>query len=428
MKFVLWGAGDRANRILPHIGHQNVLAIIDKDINKQGKKLQGIDIISYEQFKKSFYGNCVILTTAERILAQILEKEGYHNYFYMNDCPEDFQSPNPRDILKRNILNIFNEGNRYIVYGNNLYTIMVYQWGKSKLGEENVKVITGDDLSDSLYCTFCDFCDGNVSKEFDENDSGAVLLNTNKNESVANCVEFKEIIQLSRYSEKIAEYRNKRIEKFKNKHNGQKCFIIGLGPSLRVEDLDYLNEKKQICFSMNLIDKVYCKTNWRPNYYVAQDVYIMNNQKQVFDYLDGIEAFISDGSQAFCNETHSDNIYINHMACYAYEDDEIPFSEDFAQICYMSGTVSYACIQLAVYMGFKEIYLYGIDFSGKSKKYEHFFKHETDTENLPCADQFYVNYISAKKYAEKHGIKIYNASRGGDLELFDRVCLEEIEL
>lgn len=94
----------------------------------------------------------------------------------------------------------------------------------------------------------------------------------------------------------------------------------------------------------------------------------------------------------------------------------------------MSGTVSYACIQLAVYMGFKEIYLYGIDFSGKSKKYEHFFKHETDTENLPCADQFYVNYISAKKYAEKHGIKIYNASRGGDLELFDRVCLEEIEL
>lgn len=163
----------------------------------------------------------------------------------MNDCPEDFQSPNSRDILKRNILNLFHDGNRYIVYGNNLYTIMVYQWGKSKLGEENVKVITGDALSGSLYNTFCDFCDGNVNKEFDENDSGAVLLNTNKNESVANCVEFKEIIQLSRYSEKIAEYRNNRIEKFKNKHNGQKCFIIGLGPSLRVEDLDYLNEKNK---------------------------------------------------------------------------------------------------------------------------------------------------------------------------------------
>ena len=42
----------------------------------------------------------------------------------------------------------------------------------------------------------------------------------------------------------------------------------------------------------------------------------------------------------------------------------IPFSEDFAQIAYNNGTVLYAALELAVYMGFKEIYLLGVDASG----------------------------------------------------------------
>ncbi len=428
MEFVLWGAGDRGVRILPHIGKENVIAIIDKDVNKQGRQLQGIDIISYDDFKKKYYGKCIVLTTAENVLAGILKNEGYQNYLYMNDCPEDFQSPNPREILKKNVLKLFDNKDNFVIYGNNLYTIILYQWGKSKLGDGKVKIVTGDGISDVLFNTFQEFCDGNVSRKFDVNDEGKILLNTNKNQVITSGVIFKEIIQLARYSEKIAEYRNNRIEKFKNKHCGEKCFIIGLGSSLRMEDLDYLYEKNQICFSMNLIYKAYDKTKWRPNYYVAQDVLIMNKQKQVFDYLDGIDAFISDGSKAFCQENHKDNIYINHMACYGYEDEEMPFSEDFAQICYMSGTVAYACIQLAVYMGFSEIYLYGMDFSGLGDKCKHFYKCETDGEVYSTAHQFYVCYMSAKKYAEEHGIKIFNASRGGDLEMFQRVSLEEIDM
>ena len=35
-------------------------------------------------------------------------------------------------------------------------------------------------------------------------------------------------------------------------------------------------------------------------------------------------------------------------------------------------------------------------------------------------------YMSARQYAETHGIKIYNATRGGKLELFERVELDKI--
>lgn len=426
MEFILWGAGDRGERILPHIGHENVLAIIDKDVNKQGKKLEGIDIISYDEFKRMYYGKCIILTTAERTLAGILEKEGYRNYLYMNDCPEDFQSPNPRNILKNSVMKLFQAEKNYVIYGNNLYAIILYQWGKDKLGDGKLEVVTGENISDELFVTFNKCCDGNVRKKFVKEDNEKILLNTDKNQGIISSDEFKDIVQLARYSEHIGEYRNHRIEKFENIHRGEKCFIIGLGSSLRYEDLDYLYEKKQKCFSMNLIHKAYNKTKWRPDYYVAQDVLIANREKQVFDYLDGIDAFISDGSKSFCQEQHTDNIYINHMACYGYEDEEMPFSEDFAQICYMSGTVAYACIQLAVYMGFSEIYLYGIDFSGLGKTCTHFFECETDGEEYTTAHQFYVCYMSAKKYAEQHGIRIWNASRGGDLEIFDRIKLEDI--
>ena len=35
-------------------------------------------------------------------------------------------------------------------------------------------------------------------------------------------------------------------------------------------------------------------------------------------------------------------------------------------------------------------------------------------------------YRLLKKYADKHGIKIYNATRGGNLEIFPRVKLEDV--
>ena len=37
-------------------------------------------------------------------------------------------------------------------------------------------------------------------------------------------------------------------------------------------------------------------------------------------------------------------------------------------------------------------------------------------------------YKKAKEYADKHGIKIYNATRGGALEVFPRVNFDDLEI
>ena len=36
------------------------------------------------------------------------------------------------------------------------------------------------------------------------------------------------------------------------------------------------------------------------------------------------------------------------------------------------------------------------------------------------------SYKTAKEYADSHGIKIYNATRGGKLEVYERVNLDEV--
>lgn len=41
-------------------------------------------------------------------------------------------------------------------------------------------------------------------------------------------------------------------------------------------------------------------------------------------------------------------------------------------------------------------------------------------------DDVFAFYRKTKKYADEHGIKIYNATRGGKLEIFERVDLENV--
>ena len=88
-------------------------------------------------------------------------------------------------------------------------------------------------------------------------------------------------------------------------------------------------------------------------------------------------------------------------------------------------------IQVAMYMGFKEIYLIGADCNYTTTKI-HFIEMPDDKQKisegwLPKATDLSIDgYKAIKKYADKHDIKIYNATRGGMLEVFPRVNLEDV--
>src|SRR4030095_13353193 len=74
--------------------------------------------------------------------------------------------------------------------------------------------------------------------------------------------------------------RTWKLSPFENRHRGARCFIIGIGPSLAMTDLDKL--RSELTFAANKIYLAFDKTDWRPNYYVAEDDHmIRQNHEQI---------------------------------------------------------------------------------------------------------------------------------------------------
>ena len=109
------------------------------------------------------------------------------------------------------------------------------------------------------------------------------------------------------------------------------------------------------------------------------------------------------------------------------------FATDITQGIYGGRTVTYSMLQVAAYMGFKNIYLLGVDFSwGEDKKGTHFYNDEDESTELRVKeatkykDEIEHAYVSAKRYADNNNIRIVNATRGGKLEVFERVNFDEL--
>lgn len=224
------------------------------------------------------------------------------------------------------------------------------------------------------------------------------------------------------------------LKSLHNIHEGKRCFIVGNGPSLRTEDLSKL--KGEICFSSHRIYHIYPETDWRPTYYCAQDrALICSSANEIGDRIRAEKKLI--GIVPGCEYKKIKG------ACYLpliFEEfyPNLPnFSENIAEGIYEGYTVTYMCIQVAAYMGFKEIYLLGVDHNysvtctpdGKIEKndgvQDHFSKND-HIENIPQIHKSSLAYEAAKKYADGHGIRIYNATRGGRLEVFERVDFDSL--
>jgi len=215
-----------------------------------------------------------------------------------------------------------------------------------------------------------------------------------------------------------------KILALKGKHQGQRCFIIGNGPSLKVEDLDKLLLHNEISFASNYISQIFSQTNWRPTYYSVMDDRLQRNPNNVISKTTADIKFFRSESYLWTRKVHGICIWLNAVI-------QRKFSEDITSQIYFRSTITYALIQIAVYMGFKEIYLIGMDniFAKTMNRdgtivenkgiQSHFYKQ--DKYVVGSAWEMNIAYGAAKEYADIHGIKIINATRGGQLEVFPRV-------
>jgi len=237
---------------------------------------------------------------------------------------------------------------------------------------------------------------------------------------------------------------NENMVKFKNYHAGKRCFLIGNGPSLCPNDLNILAKNNEISFGCNKIYKVFDTTIWRPNYFVAADSALIFLHYQDFASLDVDVKFIQNPEQIFFDGNH--NIKESFQRCngstYFYnkivassQDNIVPFSSNPSKALYITGTVMYPMLQIAAYMGFSEIYLLGVDGTIDTKN-NHFYNDDIEDEKYrklrakvdPSDHEAVVtaSYESARIYGENNNIKIFNATRGGNLKVFERIDFDTL--
>lgn len=228
-------------------------------------------------------------------------------------------------------------------------------------------------------------------------------------------------------------------KKLKNIFQKKRCFIIGNGPSLRMEDLYRLTGE----VSMGCNGIIYLTNNieWRPTCFFCEDsTFIKNHIKNTND----LETILEKCNFAFT--TLKTDLYKKYSSTYDklfylradLLSSTVKFSEDISERIYSSGTTLYSMFQVAVYMGIKEIYLLGVDFSFRKERYsdgkiivnDHVKNHmellEQHTEGVYNVDLIMEGYKCFRNYANNHGIKVYNATRGGKLDIFERVDFDSL--
>jgi hypothetical protein len=230
--------------------------------------------------------------------------------------------------------------------------------------------------------------------------------------------------------------RYKKLVKFKNCHKNERCFIVATGPSLTIEDVNIL--KGEIAFGMNSVYKLFNKTDWRPNYYGIIDGSVFNKIKDEIKFWELNCAFYPD-QYIHWNEKYANSVPIKGNFCLnAQERAVIPaswrktkFGTDMTKLFYEGTSVVHFILQIAIYMGFKEIYLLGTDcnYYGSSK-HSSIVNYKGGNEMGNSPEDIYngliEDYLKAKEVADSIGVKIYNATRGGMLEVFERVKLEDV--
>ena len=226
-----------------------------------------------------------------------------------------------------------------------------------------------------------------------------------------------------------------RLRRYKNRHKGQACVVIGNGPSLRVEDLTKLHELGIPTLACNRIHLIFEKTPWRPHYY------FMSDEKLVDQYEDDVPDVTPD--RRFFPRRYRGKINngVFYMELPFDFEKEGRFSLDAAEGVYPAGSVTTEMLQFAYYLGFSEIYLIGVDFSynittkaddktytyqGENNYFIPGYLKPGEVADMPNFAANLMAFQAARDAVEGQGRVIKNATRGGKLEIFERVSLDEL--
>jgi len=227
--------------------------------------------------------------------------------------------------------------------------------------------------------------------------------------------------------------------KFKKIHAGERCFILGTGPSLSTLNEEQLEKlKSEVIFGVNSLYKSSVAAVLEPKYYTLIDNLYWESWSGVFadvveKYAKNPPVFITDPrAQNIVSDLNlkKDSIYVYSKK---YPTDKM--SAEITENVYAAmNCISYS-ILVAIYMGFKDIYILGCDYNAFcSAGVGHCYDDDDELKGISYDLAFYLkfywittefHYLIAK-LAKGMGVKIINLTPGSLLDAYPRKPVREV--
>jgi len=220
---------------------------------------------------------------------------------------------------------------------------------------------------------------------------------------------------------------HRTLIQIRDQHRGQRCFIIGNGPSLRQMDLSLL--KSEITFGLNRIYLLFPEMGFTTTYLVAVNDLVLEQCAVDIKKLEMPKFITWRARRWLTNDPHT--IFVD--TDYTGQEN---FATDAAGRVFEGFTVTYVALQLAYHMGFDEVILVGVDhnFTTKGPANTAIISDGNDPNHfaadyfgkgfkwqLPDLEGSERAYHLAKDAYEKAGRSINNATIGGKLPIFPKV-------
>lgn len=237
----------------------------------------------------------------------------------------------------------------------------------------------------------------------------------------------------------------KRLSTFDGIYKGNRCIIMGNGPSLNKMDLEIF--KNEFVWGTNRCYLLFDRISWRPKFYTAVDTRVVPDNA---DEINALSEKLKESNFFFPVHFRYEGILRSNKNVYWYNEvpltvNKLPYSMFSTNILNNASsvyTVTVAALQLAVFLGFNPIYLIGCDTSysvpetvkidssnpdwltSTTNDPNHFsgdYFGEGKKWHEPHVDRMIFHYKQAKLVCDEIGVSIVNATVGGNLEVFPRI-------
>lgn len=233
---------------------------------------------------------------------------------------------------------------------------------------------------------------------------------------------------------RLHPWRRETITKLmalKDTHKGERCIIIGNGPSLKNTDLSKLKG----CFTvgMNRFYMAFPDLGFSTSCLLTVNDLVIEQRAQDLRTL-SIPTFVSWRGRKWIEP--SPNLH------YLYTSYNLPrFNGNAAGRLWEGATVTFVAMQLAYFLGFKQVILIGVDHSFETKgKPNTTITSTGDDPNhfhpgyfgkgfrwqLPDLETSEIAYTMAKEAYRRDGREILDATVGGKLTVFPKISFESL--